>query len=315
MSSLWRNQGPVDIKDSKENQIGSAFSWRGKKITIVHVNHHNAATSNPFASKPSDVSKSLTAGSPQKQHPSGKELEQERSHFLNELGVKNTTAAASPPPSTTTTTTTTTTVSASNPTHDTASTSGTTSSSTTTFNTTRPTEMPPLLPSDEPRLPSSSSSSSSSTSTTTATRGGKHKKKMSVSFSEEMNETRTFERVKDKEVSKLWYSQEEARQQREEARHETKDLARIGVVDGGTQTSPMLMMQYGKRSDLPTMPRKEEVARMRGKVMTGKQQWRRGHKINHIELHNQVVMPNDPVYREIKHRGYRDDGTGRYRKY
>jgi hypothetical protein len=138
---------------------------------------------------------------------------------------------------------------------------------------------------------------------------------MSVSFSEEMNETRTFERVKDKEVSKLWYSQEEARQQREEARHETKDLARIGVMDGGTQTSPVLMMQYGKRSDLPTMPRKEEVARMRGKVMTGKQQWRRGHKINHIELHNQVVMPNDPVYREIKHRGYRDDGTGRYRKY
>jgi len=41
MSNLWRNEGVIN--DSNENQIGSAFSWRGKKITIVH---HRAATSN-----------------------------------------------------------------------------------------------------------------------------------------------------------------------------------------------------------------------------------------------------------------------------
>ena len=138
----------------------------------------------------------------------------------------------------------------------------------------------------------------------------KKKKKMAVSFSEEMNETRTFERIDEKEVSKVWYSQEEANEQRVDARYETRDVARIGLVDGGTQTSPMV--EYGTTRS--GRSRREEVAQMRGRVTRGRQHWRKGQQVNTIELHKQVDMPNDPVFKEIRKRGYKDDGTGRYRR-
>ena len=127
-----------------------------------------------------------------------------------------------------------------------------------------------------------------------------------------MNETKTFKRVEEDDKNKLWYSQDEAKQQREEARYETRDMTRIGLSDSGTQTSPMI---GGQAYSTKTMSRRQQVAQMKGRVTTGRSHWRKGRKVSKIELHNQVSMPNDPVYAEVQRRGYRNDGTGRYQKY
>jgi hypothetical protein len=179
-------------------------------------------------------------------------------------------------------------------------------------------DMPPLLQSEEPTLRTTSgpttitaftatdtTKTTTSTSTTSSSKK-KKKKKMAVSFSNELEETRTFERVEGGDVKKLWYSQDEAQEQRANARHETHDMTLIGMSDSGTQTSPVVLER--------SISRREQVAQMRGKITTGRVNWRKGQKVSKIELHNQVSMPNDPVFAAVVSKGYVNDGTGRFRK-
>ena len=312
MSNVWVHQGYVDVRqDYKENSqpsTGSAFSWRGKKITILHVKNNyrsNMQHTNPFSTKgnvntstaTTNTANTVTAYttatnnkiSPSiREHPIGKELDTEldteTSDFLNDLDIDSNEEK----------------ISGDN-------------------NNEESNNMPPLIQSEEPELPPSSSNYSA-TAPIPNTKGVK-KKKLSVSFSDDMNTTRTFDRVKDVDKSKLWYSQAEAKKQKEEARYESRDISRIGLVNSETQTSPMI--QYGSNDNINNinsrgtsgLSRREEVAKMRGRVTTGRIHWKRGKTVSKIDFFNQVEMPNDPVSRELGARGYRDDGTGRYRKH
>ena len=318
--------GLVHVPQGKENEshsTGSAYSWRGKKFTILKVptdNHSSSSSSssssaqpyvNPFRNKKvtnnaaaaAAVDNTNTAStSPTKQHPTGKDLDLERSSLLNELGINQQQGGGD---------------------MSSAPSSAPSSSSVDETNGFAPHEklkhekheegdMPPLLPSEEPTLPSSRSGSTATGNTTATTstsptkKKKKKKKKMAVSFSNELEETRTFKRVEEGDVKKLWYSQDEAKEERANARHETRDMALIGMSNSCTQTSPMV-------AQIP-ISRREQVAQMRGKITTGRVNWRKGQKINKIELHNQVSMPNDPVYAEVVKKGYVNDGTGRFRK-
>ena len=307
---MFNYHGRVHVPQGKENEshsTGSAYSWRGKKFTILKIptdNHSSSSSSsssssgqpfvNPFRNKKvinnaaaAAVENTNTAStSPTKQHPTGTDLDLERSSLLNELGINQQQGGG-----------------------DMSSAPSSSSvDETNGFATTA--TMPPLLPSEEPTLPSTRSGSTASGNTTATTSTSptkkKKKKKMAVSFSNELEETRTFKRVEEGDIKKLWYSQDEAKEERAYARHETRDMALIGMSNSCTQTSPMLLNNV--------VSRREQVALMRGKITTGRVNWRKGQKINKIELHNQVSMPNDPVYAEVVKKGYVNDGTGRFRK-
>ena len=298
--SSWISKGSIQLQE-KENTVGktstgSSFSWRGKKISILQVtsdaskNINSTAVTNPFKARTkhqtttASISKCISTTSSNIHDDTNPQPEDDLNIFDDgDMSVAP----------------------------DTDNTTNTTKNTTLTTNATTH-QIPPLVQSEEPLIPSKFSSTTT-TATTTATTIKKKKKKMAVSFSDDMNETRTFKRSEEDDKNKLWYSQDEAKQQRDAARHETRDITRIGLCESGTQTSPMVNNdKYNSRNGTMSMSRKQ-VGQIKGRVTTGKSHWRKGQRINKIELHKQVAMPNDPVYQEIKKIGYRDDGTGRYR--
>ena len=139
---------------------------------------------------------------------------------------------------------------------------------------------PPLLPSPEPDLSKHQQRQ-------------KKKKKKGVSFSLEANETRTFKRVDDANVQNVWYSKEKENKMRQEARADKTPLARLGLVESGTQTSPRFGYGFQHDGDYSGYARQPPPGRAGGRKTAGATSWRKGKRITKVVMEDAITFPSE----------------------
>lgn len=174
-------------------------------------------------------------------------------------------------------------------------------------------DCPPLLPSPDPVIPPASTSIRSGGA---VNKKGKrrHKKKKSISFSLDANETRTFERVEDGDVSSVWYSKEEEMANRLAASNDDTPISRLGLADTGTQTMDFgfhNFASHGSEYRRRHAEWQEKSKTKGGRRTTTAVGWRKGAKYGKVVMEKALVFPGDMVGERLKkERRHRLDRAG-----
>ena len=161
--------------------------------------------------------------------------------------------------------------------------------------------MPPLLPSAEPTILEDHRNGNKE-------RKKKKNKKKSISFSMEANETRTFERVGEGDVSSVWYSKEEEMANRRAAREDDTPFERIGLADAGTQTANISEFSapgeygasYGHEYRIRRAKWEEKSRSKGGRRTTTAVGWRRGAKYNKVIMEDMLSFSSDFIPEALK---------------